>query len=327
MKNFFILSLTLVYLVGCSQTSKECEELLSAEVKLGLNSSDNGQTFWDDFKQLQNCGLDSIDIVIFSNKTLAGSFMVQILSENDTMSKITYQVFLDKILEYKKTDSYTETLESFTILNELAQRKANIKNWEADKLLFEKLGLSENEKNMFLLFLKEAADTSKTYQDMYTEFLLEKKGLSSSKKIRLESFKGILQNPGNVNYEELLKDANRLEKPLLLYFTCYACVNARKIENHVLQDERIVNRLKQDFHFVNLYVDDKHELAEEDWIYSEKRDKTLKTVGSKNSYLQAHRFNANTQPYFVIINEEGLVIKEQRYTKSVSEFLEFLTIN
>ncbi|WP_260847847.1 thioredoxin family protein [Algibacter amylolyticus] len=119
----------------------------------------------------------------------------------------------------------------------------------------------------------------------------------------------------------------KLKKPLLLYFTGYACVNARKIEHNVLSENRIKEKLKNEFYFVSLYVDDRTALFENERIKSETNGKLLKYVGQKHSELQTRKFKSNSQPYFVIIDKNGNKVKDMGYTTEIELFNNFLNTN
>ena len=130
-----------------------------------------------------------------------------------------------------------------------------------------------------------------------------------------------------LNYEEGLAAARSQGKPLLLDFTGYGCVNCRKMEAAVWTDPRVADRLTSDFVLVSLFVDDKTPLTEPLEVKdSEGKTKTLRTVGAKWSYLQSHKFGANAQPFYVIVDADGNPLTgSYSYKEDVPAFLEFLS--
>ena len=105
------------------------------------------------------------------------------------------------------------------------------------------------------------------------------------------------------DYEQGLAAARAEGKPLLIDFTGYGCVNCRKMEAAVWTDPRVADRLRNDFVLISLYVDDKTPLAEPMEVTDgQGNTKTLRTVGAKWSYLQSHKFGANAQPFYVIVD-------------------------
>ena len=109
-----------------------------------------------------------------------------------------------------------------------------------------------------------------------------------------------LNYPGNVDYNDLLKEANTVGRPLLLYFTCYNCVNAKKMEHRVLKKQSVQESLLKEFHFISLYVDDREVLPENERTQSKIDEKRIEFVGDKHLDLQETLVGKNSQPYFVI---------------------------
>ena len=110
------------------------------------------------------------------------------------------------------------------------------------------------------------------------------------------------------DYEEGLAAAKELNKPVLIDFTGWNCVNCRKMEANVWTDPEVANILREQFVMVELFVDDRTELAPEEQFVSEYSGKKIKTIGNKNSDFQASAFNSNSQPLYVIVDTEGNVL-------------------
>ena len=216
-------------------------------------------------------------------------------------------------------------IETTKVSNELSERKADLKNWEVDKKLLERLEVPESCIEEFYTFFKENADPAKNYKQIFEEFKAQKKGFEKPLIIEDEN-SDLFENPGLLNYPDLLTKAKDSDKPIILYFNGYACVNARKIEEYVLRNNKITEKLTDDFIFVNVYVDDKKGISEKDWTVDNKTGKTIKTVGMKNSKFQTDNFQNNLCPYFVIIDKNGKKIKERGYTRDLTVFEEFLNI-
>ncbi len=113
------------------------------------------------------------------------------------------------------------------------------------------------------------------------------------------------------NYEEGLAYAKQINKPILLDFTGYACVNCRKMEDYVWSDKIILSILKNEVVLISLYVDDKKELAENEKYVSKETGKKIKTIGNKWSDFQITKYKANAQPYYLILDTEGTTISEE----------------
>jgi thiol:disulfide interchange protein len=129
------------------------------------------------------------------------------------------------------------------------------------------------------------------------------------------------------DYAEALEVAKKLKKPLMLDFTGINCVNCRKMEGQVWSDPRVMQRLKEDFVIVSLYVDVHNiELPESEQYFSKALDKQVETLGDKNADLQVTTFGANTQPYYFFLDgaEGRLVEQGYGYDPSVEKFMAHL---
>ncbi|NGM66810.1 protein-disulfide reductase DsbD family protein [Sphingobacterium sp. SGR-19] len=110
------------------------------------------------------------------------------------------------------------------------------------------------------------------------------------------------------DYGEGLAAAKELGKPVLIDFTGWNCVNCRKMEANVWTDPKVATLLREEFVMVELFVDDRTELAAEEQYVSEYSGKKINTIGKKNSDFQASAFNSNSQPLYVIVDTGGNVL-------------------
>lgn len=130
---------------------------------------------------------------------------------------------------------------------------------------------------------------------------------------------------GYFDYDQALACAEAQNKPLFIDFTGHGCVNCREMEARVWADPEVLRRLKEDYVVVALYVDEKTELPESEWYTSEYDGKVKKTIGRQNADFQITRFNNNAQPYYVLLDDQGQLLKEPKaYDLSVQNFIEFL---
>lgn len=108
------------------------------------------------------------------------------------------------------------------------------------------------------------------------------------------------------DYDEGLNYAKEVNKPLMLDFTGWACVNCRKMEEQVWSDPEVKKILSEDVVLVSLYVDERTKLDEKDQYETTiaGKKKKVKTIGDKWTVLQAERFKTNSQPYYVILDHQ-----------------------
>ena len=128
------------------------------------------------------------------------------------------------------------------------------------------------------------------------------------------------------DYDEALAAAKRENKPILVDFTGFGCVNCRKMEAAVWTDPQVADMLTNDYVLVSLYVDDKTPLAEPVEVSDgQGGTRTLRSIGAKWSELQRSRFGTNAQPYYVILDSEGKQLAPGRgYDEDVAAFVKFL---
>ncbi|WP_281234764.1 protein-disulfide reductase DsbD family protein [Flavobacterium gelatinilyticum] len=128
------------------------------------------------------------------------------------------------------------------------------------------------------------------------------------------------------DYEDGLAYAKQINKPIMLDFTGYACVNCRKMENNVWSEPAILPILKNDVVLISLYVDDKRELPKEEQFVTEAGDKII-TVGDKWTDFMISKYKTNTQPLYVITDLEGKNMNTSKPTisyVSADEYLHWL---
>jgi thiol:disulfide interchange protein DsbD len=130
---------------------------------------------------------------------------------------------------------------------------------------------------------------------------------------------------GFFDLEEGLKYARQINKPIFIDFTGHGCVNCREMEERVWVKPEVLKRLREDFVVVALYVDDKTQLPENEWITSKYDKKIKKTIGAKNADIQISKFNNNAQPYYCLLDNEGnLLIEPKAYDLNPDNFVKFL---
>ena len=129
---------------------------------------------------------------------------------------------------------------------------------------------------------------------------------------------------GFFDLEEAKEYAAQVGKPIFLDFTGHGCVNCREMESKVWSHPEVKAKLENDFVICALYMDDKKQVAAEDWVITES-GKELKTLGKINSHFALKQFGINAQPYYVILDAEGNQLGDTRgYDLDVEAFLEWM---
>jgi thiol:disulfide interchange protein DsbD len=123
--------------------------------------------------------------------------------------------------------------------------------------------------------------------------------------------------------------AKQENKPIMLDFTGYACVNCRKMEEHVWPDKTIDSYLRNEYVLISLYVDDKKELPQDQQLDVNRINggiRTLENYGHKWANFQTQFFQINSQPYYVLLSPDGKQILNQAvgYTPDENDYAQFL---
>ena len=127
------------------------------------------------------------------------------------------------------------------------------------------------------------------------------------------------------DFDEGMAYANENNRPVLVDFSGYGCVNCRKMEGAVFDTQEVSSIIKENFVLITLMVDDKTSLEKPIEVNENGKAVMLKTIGDKWSYLQRSKFAANSQPYYVMLDNEGKPLASPYYyDENVAKFLEWL---
>lgn len=127
------------------------------------------------------------------------------------------------------------------------------------------------------------------------------------------------------DYFQGLAYAKKVNKPVLIDFTGFACVNCRKMEERVWADPHVLEILNNEIVLISLYVDDKRSLPEDDQYTSQITGKRINSIGNKWSDFQITRYKANAQPYYVLMNhQEENLIEPIGYTPDKNVYMHWL---
>ena len=127
------------------------------------------------------------------------------------------------------------------------------------------------------------------------------------------------------DYDLGMEIARAANKPVLIDFTGYGCVNCRKMEAAVWTDPQVTSIMTNDYVLIQLFVDDKTPLPAPIVVKINGQERKLRTVGDKWSYLQSSKFGANAQPFYVLLDHQGnLLSQSYAFDDDVDHYLHFL---
>ncbi|MBX2913840.1 MAG: thioredoxin family protein [Cyclobacteriaceae bacterium] len=132
---------------------------------------------------------------------------------------------------------------------------------------------------------------------------------------------------GYFDYDQAIACARQQNKPLFIDFTGHGCTNCREMEANVWSDPQVLQRLREDYVVVALYVDDKTTLPESEWYTSTYDNKVKKTIGKQNADLQIAKLNNNAQPFYVLLGkDERVLVTPYGYNLNAEKFAAFLDV-
>lgn len=127
------------------------------------------------------------------------------------------------------------------------------------------------------------------------------------------------------DYESGMAYAKKVNKPVMIDFSGFGCVNCRKMEVSVWTDPKVKQMLENDYVLITLMVDDKTKLPQPIEIQENGKTRKLKTIGDKWSYLQRSKFGSNAQPFYILLNDEGQPLgPSYAFNEDVSKYIQFL---
>jgi thioredoxin-related protein len=265
-------------------------------------------------------------------------FLQSILSETDEKQKnnktYTFGDLNDLLKDFKKKEDYLKVRNIVIAKNELQSKKAVILNWETDSLLLIQMGFSYNQINDIYSIIKcnEGKQYSEIFKfladswDNHTDSnIVDANKISDKKEENIsETIEWIRGLTAYNNHETGLKKSKEINKPALIYFTGYACVNSRRFEDGILTIPEIRDYISQHLVFIVLIVDEKNILKEEEIYFSDLLNKEIRYTGQRNMEIQIRQYQSKTQPLFVLISPTGRVISRIEFSNDEEEFLSFL---
>ncbi len=127
------------------------------------------------------------------------------------------------------------------------------------------------------------------------------------------------------DYEVGMAAAKAAGKPVMVDFTGWGCVNCREMESKVWIDDKVRDIMTNDYILISLYVDEKKALPEVQTVVENGKERKLRTIGDKWSYLQRVKFGANAQPFYVLLDNDGNPLNgSYTHDEDIDKFVKFL---
>lgn len=308
-----VLTIAWGFFILCDARTQPCNQLLVKPIDAASKDS-----MERDLLLLFSCsGFDSLDFQLLLKSPVLEDAFIQAIENN---KQATYGDWLQMMGQYKQTTQYAEArrLAEKTIL--LLQKKVRPEEWPQDSLLLVQIGLPEQVISGLRPKVLAAPPGSVTYEN-----LLKSPGERSdaSNKGKTPAEKNIYSPNDTLDYAEALRLSKQLSKPVLLFFSGFGAVNARKMEDFILSDPAIGQYISEHFIAITLYVDDRTPLPAAEQYESPMTGK-IKTAGARNSGLQMEKFHISAQPYFFILDASEKILAQSGYCKDKATFKRFL---
>lgn len=337
---FYTIIFLLITTASFGQSDKQCKGFLKKE--LSFNSFENNAAeFLQDFKTLVDCEFEPIDYQIFLGPGKDNSFFISTLvimqnlnSSKPDKTKFTYGSLKQLMQEFKKTPEYLQVREIVETSNILFPKVASLGDWKTDSLMLIKMNFEISSIKTISGLVSQSDLESLTYAELLSKNqtkIFPEKGNSKEEPdtIKTEIPDGMIHCTKGIlaynNYNLAKRKAIENNKPILLYFTSYGCVNSREVENRILSKPKIQDLINSNFTLVELYVDDRSIIPENEIYFSEILKRKVKYKGDIASEMQIRDFGTNAQPLFILFNSEFQEERRIAFTLNEKDFYEFLS--
>ena len=308
-----------------AQNRVNYDSIADKTVDLSNSGSEKLLEIRQNLYSLAGHGVDSLDMDILINHNLLAQLMVEL------ESGFTYSDLLQEIIKLKEEPGFQKVRNYVEIERKLEQCPGEYKYWSENKALLQQAGMDEKMIAAFEEYVKKNGNRFSNYKTLALDFSQEYNQNSPTKVnsdyVSVAEVEELISNTGAININKYLTQSKAEEKPVLLYFTGYAVMNAKRFEEKIFRYAAVYTQLKENYIFVPLYVDDSAELPEKEWFKDSKSERMYKTAGRKNLQYQMDKFNSNTQPFIAILNSKGELVDTAGYGMDEYQFLAFLLNN
>ena len=318
MKKIIFVTLILFTTNSCFTQNNTENCLKSVDKTLSSSKNKSVESAKYDLNFIKKClKLDKIDKMILTDKNLKQIILLTSIYKGE---KTTYRDIIDKINEFKTSKQYKKTKKLYNYFDKKKNKIISKKEINKDAENLSNMGVSQDKIIPIISGLSEYANSKITYNDIIGklgQIIVKQKKISQKKKQLI-----------SINYKDFtslsdaFKKAKKEKKLILLYFTGFGVLNDNTMNSKVLSNELVANLLNKNFLIYKLYVDSRTKLQKP--YISKITEKKLLTEGQKFSEMEWQLYKANTQPYFVILDENGKILNKKGFTENIDEFLDFL---
>ena len=222
---------------------------------------------------------------------------------------------------------YQEARASLEFTETYGDKKVNKKDKKALKEKFQEMGVTKQESNEIIKYIYKKENKEFSYEKAFVLFWEWKEEINiENNEQTLDLYMLVANHFIDISDFKSIQDtASKSNKVVLFYFTGYADVNSRKMEEAIYKDEKVYKLLTKHYLCFVGYADDRSKLTEEEKLSIQ--DDSMITKGNYESYLEEKLTSKNYQPLYVIVDANFNVVDTFNYNMELSEFIEFLKKN
>lgn len=311
--------LSILTFSACGQTKIDCNEIRNAKPYFADYKPGKMDSLISlDLQVIGNCiDLDSIDKKILNPQVLA----VQMIQLTDENKEINYGNIIDYIDEFKSTEQYKKGRLAFEFTLNYENKVVNRADSLQVRQNFQNMGFSDSDLNEMMTVVYSDENSNLTYKEAFAEFIQSKEPKKKPQPAKNpDLLYGHFKEIDNLNQ---LKE-NNSDKPTLIYFTGWADINGRKMEESFFNDREIQN-LFDEYHCFLGYADDRSAIKPEQ--QKQFPNVEMKTKGQYINEIEKSLFPKAYQPVILIVDSNFKLIDAYSYNKEKQDFIEFLERN
>lgn len=322
-KTTLVIALSALSLLAYGQKKTDCDQLRKQQPHFtDYQSAKLDSLIALDINNIVSCiSLDDIDIKLLLNPTVLATQIMQMTNEK---KELNYGNIMDQIEDFKASEEYQKGRESF----EAVMRYENKQVRKSDSLdvysSFKKMGFSDSDLNELMLVVYVEENSHLTYKEALAVFINSKEPKPNKNTDVYGSTDLLYGHFVEIETLEQLKSIENRDKPTLLYFTGWADINGRKLEEAFFQNKEIRSLLSKFNCFIG-YADDRAAISEEQ--KASYPDKDFKTKGQFINEIEKSLFPKGYQPIILIVDSDFKLMDSYSYNNDKQEFIEFLNRN
>lgn len=307
-----------------------CKQLLKRKISLQDIEPNKIERILKDFSQLKACGLDSTALEIISTPPIFATLILPLVESDN--KKTTYQDIFNVVLEFQNSKEFPLLRTSHHASEILKNKKVDLSTWISDQNLLLQIPIDSNEVQRFHSYLNDNLSRDNTYFEAWSLFkIFENEQLGKTTGTARENTKINSKRKYEILSEkyyymalpEILKEAESINRNVVIYFTGWGHVDSRKLEVSLFDDMQLNELLFDKFMFITLHTDDKTKI--ENSPNQHETNGTSMTIGKRSQKIQLHYLGSEKIPAFILLNSKGELIRSLHKNINKATLLTFLT--